>query len=546
MTNRLKVVDLFAGAGGLSLGFEQTEMFETKAAVEINLYAIQTYMKNRGGVKVYNDVTKLDYEELSNKFGQIDVVIGGPPCQGFSNANRQKNSLISGNNSLVKEFIKAIKHLTPKAFVMENVKTITSDTHKFFLSSDMENELDDLNITTEIEYLSLGKIPRFIDELKRFVQVQEVLSQFILRKDVMSKLNSLYRVRSSYQNMNNYMQKNINVFKKFIDEWRRIHVLWGRDYMELWDSLGVEISESITNGQISSKLIDNIESIIQIQKVISKISELKANSIIYSFMNTGDECTVEVKTYKVFDYVIAKLRSMHYAVDFEVLSAANFGVPQHRERCFVIGIRKTVDSPEPKISFPKGFLTEGEYYTIEEAIQDLEDIEPSKTVVSGKINLSNIPTNPLQRLLRSKGNELYNHITTDTRPTAMERFKLLDQGQSFQDLDEDKKSNYTDPKRTQKTVYLRLEYAKPSRTVVNVRKSMWIHPTKNRAVSIREAARLQSFPDDYRFMGSKDSQYQQIGNAVPPLLGRAIAEQVLSLLGNPVNSSIVNILKREV
>lgn len=59
---------------------------------------------------------------------------------------------------------------------------------------------------------------------------------------------------------------------------------------------------------------------------------------------------------------------------------------------------------------------------------------------------------------------------------------------------------------------------------------MWIHPISNRAVSAREAARLQSFPDDYIFYGTKDSVYQQIGNAVPPVLGRAIAEVVLSLL----------------
>jgi len=59
---------------------------------------------------------------------------------------------------------------------------------------------------------------------------------------------------------------------------------------------------------------------------------------------------------------------------------------------------------------------------------------------------------------------------------------------------------------------------------------MWIHPKINRAVSIREAARLQSFPDSYIFKGTKDAQYQQVGNAVPPLLGKAIAEKVLELL----------------
>ena len=70
------------------------------------------------------------------------------------------------------------------------------------------------------------------------------------------------------------------------------------------------------------------------------------------------------------------------------------------------------------------------------------------------------------------------------------------------------KDNYADPARTQNSIYLKLDSSKPSGTVINVRKSMWIHPTLNRAISVREAARLQSFPDSFVFKGTKDSQYQ--------------------------------------
>jgi DNA (cytosine-5)-methyltransferase 1 len=77
---------------------------------------------------------------------------------------------------------------------------------------------------------------------------------------------------------------------------------------------------------------------------------------------------------------------------------------------------------------------------------------------------------------------------------------------------------------------MRLKYDEPSGTVVNVRKSMWIHPVLDRAISIREAARLQTFPDSFVFEGTKDSQYQQIGNAVPPYLARAIAKSVIAVL----------------
>jgi DNA (cytosine-5)-methyltransferase 1 len=75
-----------------------------------------------------------------------------------------------------------------------------------------------------------------------------------------------------------------------------------------------------------------------------------------------------------------------------------------------------------------------------------------------------------------------------------------------------------------------LNYNEPSGTVVNVRKSMWIHPTKDRAISVREAARLQTFPDSFTFCGTKDKQYQQVGNAVPPIMAKAIAKKLAGVL----------------
>lgn len=93
-----------------------------------------------------------------------------------------------------------------------------------------------------------------------------------------------------------------------------------------------------------------------------------------------------------------------------------------------------------------------------------------------------------------------------------------------------KTNTYTDAARTQNTIYLRLNYDEPSGTVVNVRKSMWIHPTQDRAISVREAARLQTFPDSFVFCGSKDKQYQQVGNAVPPIMAKSIAEKLAQIL----------------
>ena len=126
---------------------------------------------------------------------------------------------------------------------------------------------------------------------------------------------------------------------------------------------------------------------------------------------------------------------------------------------------------------------------------------------------------------------LFNHMVTNTGNTAMERFKMLKQGENFHSLDDSLKTNtYTDISRTQNTIYLRLDYDQPSGTVINVRKSMWVHPVLNRAVSVREAARLQTFPDSFVFCGTKDKQYQQVGNAVPPIMARAIAENLINQL----------------
>ena len=133
-------------------------------------------------------------------------------------------------------------------------------------------------------------------------------------------------------------------------------------------------------------------------------------------------------------------------------------------------------------------------------------------------------------LMREGSNTVKNHITTKTTDIAMERFKKIKQGKNFHSLSEEMKSTYAKPERTQNTIYLRLNPDEPSGTVVNVRKSMWIHPTLDRAVTVREAARLQSFPDTFEFVGTKDSQFQQVGNAVPPLLAKGIAENLLNYI----------------
>lgn len=174
-----------------------------------------------------------------------------------------------------------------------------------------------------------------------------------------------------------------------------------------------------------------------------------------------------------------------------------------------------------------------------DAIEDLAEVN-TVTDISSDIGtpLKKVELSELAKLLRDS-DVLYNHIITKTTDTAMERFRALKQGQNFHALDESMKTNtYTDASRTQNTIYLRLNYDESSGTVVNVRKSMWIHPEKDRAISIREAARLQTFPDSFVFCGSKDQQYQQVGNAVPPIMAKAIAKKLAKLLSQETETKV--------
>ena len=153
-----KVIDLFSGAGGLSYGFDSNKSFKIVAAVENNKHAKETYKANhKDDLELLSDIKDVDYNLLNEKFGEVDVVIGGPPCQGFSNANRQKTGIINTNNGLVKEYFKAIKSLKPKIFVMENVKMLKSEKHRFFYSRNDKNEIDSFNIELREENIVISE-----------------------------------------------------------------------------------------------------------------------------------------------------------------------------------------------------------------------------------------------------------------------------------------------------------------------------------------------------------------------------------------------------
>ena len=525
-----KVVDLFAGAGGLSLGFMQTQKYDIKVAFENSPYMQDTYRLNHPGVEVQGDVCTADYDAIKKKYGEIDVVIGGPPCQGFSNANRQKNHAISQNNMLVKQYIRAILELKPKAFVMENVSMLKSDVHRFYMEESDIETVERCGIPVKSTPLHLLDAEYVFDGALEIVKDQQKIQQYLWPEQHYFELNVIYKAA-----------KNLDKMKSALAKHKKKLCAAAADYAKSSDKshisrVSADAFQAVLNyysGELdASALKSKIEPAIMIQRMLSKAQEIYENHIVVDAYSVEDGIAAVIRSFAVYDYLEKVLQAPEndYVLDKGVLCAADYGAPQKRMRFVVIGIKRSIS---PTVALPKGRFDADEYRTVRDAISDLEEVTPVFDLEDDKDGIRIERKENLNELASALRNAevLRNHIVTKTTDIAMERFRALKQGQNFHALDESLKMNtYTDAARTQNTIYLRLNYDEPSGTVVNVRKSMWIHPTLDRAISVREAARLQTFPDSFVFCGSKDKQYQQVGNAVPPIMAKSIAKKLAKIL----------------
>tara|TARA_Y100000590_G_scaffold349673_1_gene401256 strand:+ start:1044 stop:2129 length:1086 start_codon:yes stop_codon:yes gene_type:complete len=354
---KYKVVDLFAGVGGLSYGFYKNKNFEIVAANEILPDMAKAYELNHKNVKVYNkDIKDFSLDDLNKDFninrGDIDLVIGGPPCQAYSTVG--KRLLDDPRGQLFQEYFRILKELNPKVFVFENVKGLLS----------------------------------------------------------MDKGRLLYHIIS------------------------------------LFESLG-------------------------------------------------------------------------YSVKYKVLNAADYGVPQIRERVIIVGHKLNSDFEYPE----KKFKSSLEYLTLEDAIGDL----PFIGVDSSSDSYSKPALNNYQLQLRSTSDRFTDHSSPKNNQKLVELMKALPDGGTPLDISEDLR-----PRSGFKNTYSKLWWKKPSTTITRnlstPSSSRCIHPKANRPLTTREGARIQSFPDDYVFYGSRSSKNLQIGNAVPPILSSYLADSVFNLL----------------
>jgi DNA (cytosine-5)-methyltransferase 1 len=214
--------------------------------------------------------------------------------------------------------------------------------------------------------------------------------------------------------------------------------------------------------------------------------------------------------------------SPHYTLSYGLLNAMHHGVPQNRARFFLVGSRSGVRFRMPRPS-------RSEPVTVHEAISDLP-------VLANGAAVSWMPyrtpsASRYARRMRDGQEGSSNHLVTRNADNIVKRYSHVPQGGNWEDIPARMMRNYTDRSRCHTGIYHRLRYDTPSVVIGNFRKNMLIHPEQDRGLSVREAARIQSFPDSYEFQGSIGFQQQQVGNAVPPLLAKAVFHQVVRLTG---------------
>lgn len=388
-----KVLDSFAGAGGFSLGFHLTGNYEIIGAIEKDAWACETFQANHPDSKVVqNSIESLKDNEIIDLFKgeKPDIILGGPPCQGFSIANKKAGDPKDPRNSLFEQFVRLGDLFSPEVMIMENVP-------------------------------------------------------------------NLIKAKTSD--------------KKF-----------------------------------------------------------------------------------VIDIIISELESIGYNVSFKVLKATDYGVPQIRQRVFVMATKKSFKHVFPKNTHklknqPETLFQNGLKIcpTLWDAISDLPEIEAREG--SPIMEYTKPAENDYQKLLRRGSQKVYNHTAMKHSKRLVERFASMSWGDSTSDVPDHLKplkrnGNGEISKKVYDQSNRRMHPNKPCHTIAASFYANFVHPYNNRNFSPREGARIQSFPDWYVFKGKPTvvshkllqregrtaekhlCQYNQIGNAVPPLLAKAIADNV--------------------
>lgn len=221
------------------------------------------------------------------------------------------------------------------------------------------------------------------------------------------------------------------------------------------------------------------------------------------------------------------LGSVDYNISYTVLNAADYGVPQQRRRAIIVGIRKDYKD----CIFDFSTLEKKDKVTVEDAIGELYGFETDPNPAK---KIEDRPNSPYRRYLRKNATALLDHDIVYPAEKVQHRISFVPQGGNWKDVPEDLWPRNRQNRHS--SAYKRLDPKTQSCTIdTGNAHSNYFHPLYNRIPTIRESARIQSFPDSFEFVGPRGAKYRQVGNAVPPLLAKAIADAIKKILDNEDN-----------
>ncbi|WP_219410267.1 DNA cytosine methyltransferase [Proteus terrae] len=226
---------------------------------------------------------------------------------------------------------------------------------------------------------------------------------------------------------------------------------------------------------------------------------------------------------RIKDEIIHSLEKLNYNVDYRILKASEYGVPQHRRRVFFVGSRdgNKFDFPAPTHN-DSGDLLLKKMVTTFDALCDLPLLENS--LGEEKQSYDTTIMNEYQKVMRKNSSFIYNHIAAKHSDKVKETIKLVPAGKNYKSLPKELRSS-----RNFNVAWTRFPDHAPSPTIDTGHRHHF-HYLANRVPTVRECARLQSFPDCFYFTGNKTEQFRQVGNAVPPILAMALAKKIIEKL----------------
>lgn len=221
--------------------------------------------------------------------------------------------------------------------------------------------------------------------------------------------------------------------------------------------------------------------------------------------------------------IIQDFKEIGYNMTPKLLYAPDYGIPQIRKRVFFVGLRDS----DSIFEFPEATVDKDHYVTCEQAIGDLPSLQTEDGEIVYGDEIQNYVSNPqsdYQKKMRKNSDKVYNHIGSIPIEKTKKMISLVPEGKNYKALPEEYQGIYK-----YHEALTRYHSKKPSNTINTGHRSHF-HYKWNRIPTVRESARLQSFPDDFIFFGNKSQQYRQVGNAVPPMLGQVVANQLKQYL----------------